>query len=170
MPDPEEHSGTGEKSVEVKVDIDPAVIAAVAAKHDISHDDQRAADIMGSSIHLVSVDVSGLTLAELHSKLGSTEFLPGLNASLVPGDSAGEVQAQVHADVIKQSWAQIGGVALTSGLGGELDYQHSSGVSAKVDLNQEVKFKSATFTATFTTDLSGPTPKVEATVGLKFEF
>lgn len=170
MPDPQEHSGSGEKTIQVSVDIDPAVVASVVSNHPISHDDQRAADAMGQSTHLVSVDVSGLTLAELHSRLGTTEFLPGLNASLVPGDSGNEVQAQLHADVIKQTWTQIGGVGITTGLGTELDYQHSSGVGAKVDLNNEVRFKSATLTATLTTDLSGPQPKVEGTVGLKFSF
>jgi hypothetical protein len=170
MSDPQEPSGSGEKNVEVKVDIDPAVIASVVSNHPISQDDQRAAELLGSSTHLVSVDVSGLTLAEVHSKLGSTEFFPGLNASLVPGDKDSEIQAQLHADIIKQSWTQIGGVAITSGLGGELDYQHSSGVGAKVDLNNEVKFTSATLTATLTTDFSGPQPKVEGTVGLKFTF
>jgi hypothetical protein len=46
----------------------------------------------------------------------------------------------------------------------------SRGVGAKVDLNNEVKFTSATLTATLTTDFSGPQPKVEGTVGLKFTF
>jgi hypothetical protein len=170
MPDPQEHEGSGEKNIEVKVDIDPAVIAGVISNHPASQDEQRAASLLGTSTHLISVDISGLTLAELHTKLGSTEFLPGLNASLVPGDSNNEIQAQLHADIIKQTWTQVGGVAITSGIGGELDYQHSSGVGAKVDLNNEVKFKSATLTATLTTDLSGPQPKVEGTVGLKFTF
>jgi hypothetical protein len=168
MPDFEVHSGTGEKNIDIKVDLDPAVVAGVLSNHPVSHEDQRFAEVMGQSTHLLSIDVSGLTLAELHTRLGSTEFLPSLNVSLVPGDVKNELQGQVHADIIKQAWTQIGGVGIASGLGTELDYQHSTGASAKVDVNNEVKFKDATLTITLTTDLSGPQPKVEGTVGLKF--
>jgi hypothetical protein len=164
----EVHAGEGEKQVTIHVDIDPAVVAKVMADHPPSHDEQRADEALGKSTHLVSVDVTGLTLAEVHSKVGTTEFLPSLNVSLVPGDVKNELQGQVHADIIKESWAQIGGVTVTSGIGTELDYQHSNGMAAKLDLNNEVRFKSATFTATVTTDLSGPQPHVEAVVGLKF--
>jgi hypothetical protein len=168
MSDPQVHSGSGEKNVEIQVDIDPAVVAGVLANHPISHEDQRFAEVMGRSTHLLSIDISGLTLAELHSRLGSTEFLPGLNVSLVPGDVKNELQGQIHADIIKQAWTQIGGVGVTSGLGTELDYQHSSGATAKLQLDDEVKFEQATLTITLTTDLSGPQPKVEGIVGLKF--
>lgn len=162
------HAGEGEKQVTIHVDIDPAVVAKVMSNHPPSHEEQRVDEIQGKSTHLVSADFTGLTLAEIHTKLGTTEFLPSYNVSLVPGDVKNELQGQVHADVIKESWTQIGGVTVTSGIGAELDYQHSNGMAAKLDLNNEVRFKSCTFTATVTTDLSGSQPHVEAVVGLKF--
>ncbi len=167
MPDP---SGSGEKNFELKLDIDPSVIAAMLAHHQITNDDQRFADLQGHSLHLVSVDISGITLAELRSRIGTTEFLPSFNASLVPGDSNNELQTQLHADLIKQTWSQLGRVSLETGLAGELDYQHSSGTSAKLELDQDVKFSSATIEAKLVTDLSSPQPKVEGTVSLKFTF
>lgn len=162
------HAGEGEKQVTIHVDIDPATVAKVMANHPPTHDEQRADEVMGKSTHLISVDLTGHTLGELHTKVGTTEFLPALNLSLVPGDVNNELQGQVHADVIKESWTQIGGVVVTTGIGAELDYQHSSGVAAKLDVNNEVRFKSCTLTATVTTDLSGSQPHVEAVVGLKF--
>jgi hypothetical protein len=159
-----------EHKVEVNVNVDPAQVANLVAGHPATHDEQRAAEVKGQSIHYLTIDVSGLTLAELHTRLGTTEFLPSMNASLVPGDTGNEVQAQIHADLIKQNWAQIGGVAVTSGLGAEFDYSQSGGASGQVSVENEVKFNQAILTATITTDLSGSQPKVEATVGLKVSF
>jgi hypothetical protein len=62
------------------------------------------------------------------------------------------------------------GVALTTGLGGDIDIKDGSGATYKIDATQDVKFKSLTFEGTVTTDFSSSSPNVTGTFSVKYEF
>ncbi len=165
-------SGSGHHHADVSVNLDPMAFEELMEKHSAGEDKEEAKTEAkaGTAAHQLSIDVSGMTWAEVQSKLGTTDFLPDIKASLTPQQANNQLQADVHADLIQQKWAEIGGVALTTGLGGDLVYTDKNGMSEKLDIKQDVKFKQATLEATLTTDFSSGSPQVTGTVGLKFSF
>jgi hypothetical protein len=163
-------SGTGQKSASFTVEVDPATMAALTAQK--AGDDQAAHDLMtsGPATHQIKLELSDLTWAEVHSRLGSTTFLDDYQATLHPADVKSPQQAEVHVEVIKQTWPDIHSVSLSTALGGQMQITDGSGNSYSMDVTQDVKFKSFTLEGTVTTDFSSGSPKMSGEVSLKIEW
>lgn len=164
-------SGTGAaKHATVSVNLDPTAIEELLAKQPTASEEEKSKAKTSTVTHQLSIDVSGMTWGEVQSSLGSSDFLSDAKVSLTPADAKTPLEADLHADLLKQHWSQIGGLDLTTTLGGDVNYTDHKGAGAMLDLKQDIKFKNATIEGTITTDFSGGTPKVTGQVGLKFDF
>jgi hypothetical protein len=163
-------TGTGEKNASISLQIDPVAVEQLLDSKVPGDEEAKAGAKSGAAKHEIKLQLSDLTWAEVHSSLGTTYFLDNFSATLIPAEANSPLQADVHADLIKQKWADIGSLALTSGLGGEIDLKDGSGATYKIDVTQDVKFKSLTFEGSVTTDFSGSSPNVTGNFTIKYEF
>jgi hypothetical protein len=163
----EQIRGTGSHDFSLTPHIDPSAIEDLFSKHS-SSDSEKDEAKSGSASHYLSLEFSNMKWMDFQSKLGSTSILSDATFSLTPDQSGSPLQLGVHADLIKQQWADLGALKLTSDLQGTMSYVDHKGVRASLDLQQDVTFKTLTVEAIISTDLrTGSTTFVGA---LKFEF
>ena len=163
-------TGTGEKHTTFTLSFDEAAIEELLKNSSASNEDKQAAKSSGSASHKLTADLSNLTWMEFTNKVGTTSFIPDLKVTLTPENGQSPLQLDLHADLIKEKWADFGSVSLTSGLGGDLDYKDGNGVSGKLDVSQAIKFKKATFEADIKTDFSTPSPQTTFSGKFSYEF
>ncbi|HET6917112.1 MAG TPA: hypothetical protein VFH56_13550 [Acidimicrobiales bacterium] len=127
-------------------------------------------DALGQSTQLLEIDVTGLKLSELHSSLGSTEFLSNSNLTVSIINQSHDLQGTAHIDLIKQSWPDIGhNIKISTALGNELVYTSPDGVTGTVGLTHDVEFgPDSKLEIQITTDLT--TGETTGTVGFKYSF
>jgi hypothetical protein len=167
---PTKPTGTGEKNASISLQIDPAAFEQLLESKAAGDESAKSTAKSGSAKHQIKLQLSDLTWANVHSSLGTTYFLDNFSATLTPESSSSPLQSDIHAELIKQKWADIGSLALTTGLGGDIDIKDGSGATYKIDATQDVKFKSLTFEGTITTDFSGSSPNVTGNFSVKYEF
>ena len=160
-------SGSGEKKGQFSVTVDPAALEQLINGHPSGSEDDKQAAKSGSSTHLLTIDVSGLTWAEVHSVLGSSDFLTGAKLTITPLQKTNDLQGDVHIDLLKQTWPSVGPVILQTGLSGDLEYSEHGGGSGKLDLTQDVKLSDATLELEVTTGTNG---EVSGSVAFKYSF
>jgi hypothetical protein len=160
-------SGTGEKHADVNISLDPQAIENLVENHSSSDTEAKTASKSGTATHQLSIDVSGMTWGQVQEKFGTTTFLPEVKASLTPGTSSTPLQADLHAQLIEEKWADFDGIGLKTIVGGDLKYNDDK-LGGDVTVEQDVTFKQATLSATVTTDFA--TGAVSATAGFKFSF
>lgn len=160
-------SGSGSKHADVTVDLDPTAIADLIDKHDSTDASAKTAAKSATAKHELSIDVSGMTWGQVKDKFGTTTFVPEVKASLTPAQGTGSLEADVHSTLLEQNWGDIDGIGLKTALSGDLKYTDDK-LGGDVQVEQDFTFKSATLSATVSTDFS--TGKVTATGGIKFSF
>lgn len=163
-------SGSGQVTVPVTMEVDPTTAAALMAQK--AGDDQAAGDLMasGPATHRIKLELADVSVADLRSRMGTTSFLDDYQVTLTPSDVRSPLQADVHAEIIKQTWPDLHSVSLSTALGTQMELTDGSGATYSLDLTQDVKVKSVTLEGTLSTDLSSGSPRMSGQLSLKFEF
>ena len=127
-------------------------------------------DALGQSTQLLEIDLTGVKLSELHSSLGSTEFLSNSKLTLSIINQSHDLQGTAHIDLIKQSWPDIGhNIKMSTAFANELVYTSPDGVTGTVGLTHDVEFgPDSKLEIQITTDMT--TGETTGTVGFKYSF
>jgi hypothetical protein len=158
---------SGDHSFSISPHIDPTAIADLLDRHSSSEPDKEEAK-SGRTSHYLSLEFSNMTWGDFQTKLGSTSLLSDAAVSLTPAQPGTPLGSSVHADLIRQHWADIGGAQLTTDLQGALNYTDHKGVGGSIELRQDLTFKSLAVEAEISTDLR--TGDVSVVGGLKWSF
>ena len=127
-------------------------------------------DALGQSTQLLEIDLTGVSLPDFHSSIGTTEFLANSKLTLSVINQSHDLQGNAHIDLIKQSWPDIAHhIKMSTAIGNELVYTTPDGTAATLNLTHDVEFGPDTkLEIQITTDMT--TGQTSGTVGFKYTF